>query len=119
MNQFISWEMLADYRTFVLVIFSLVAFTKGIPGIKKIPTQWYACLLSLLYRLILVAHDGTFTLANIGLYLVDAVFVTIATKGLVEQNKAKEGEEDATIGETENNEYISDLQEEMEESTQG
>lgn len=86
MEQFITWDMFRDYPTFILIVFTIVAFTKDFKYIKNIPTQKYCYLVALIYRIIVTIYFKEFRLVNIFIYLVDAIFITLATKGLADKN---------------------------------
>lgn len=94
MEQFITWDMLKDYPTFVLIVFTIVAFTKNFKIIKRLPTQNYCYLVALIYRVITTIYFKEFTVSNIFLYLVDAIFITLATKGLADKNSQLNSEKE-------------------------
>ena len=86
MEQFLTWDMLKEYPTFVLIVFTFVAFSKNSKIIKKLPTQNYCYLVAFIFRTITMIYFKEFAVINIFLYLLDAVFVTLATKGLADKN---------------------------------
>lgn len=86
MEQFLTWDMLKEYPTFILIVFTFVAFTKNFKIIKKLPTQNYCYSVAFVFRAITMIYFKEFTVINIFLYLLDAVFITLATKGLADKN---------------------------------
>ena len=48
MEEFLTWDVLSTYASFVTIVFMVVEFTKDLKGIKKIPTKYwsFSCIIS-------------------------------------------------------------------------
>lgn len=89
MNEFLTWEMIENYPTFVSLVFAFVGFTKELPFIKKIPTRYYAFVISYALLLAVGIHNGTFDLWSLVPYFGTATFITVGSNGLSDVNNPK------------------------------
>lgn len=89
-NNFISFEMLQAYASFVYVVYMVVKFTKELPKVKKIPTKYYTWMVSfgLLMIVNLISGGLTFgTLPNILLYALSSIMISMTGNGIADFNK--------------------------------
>lgn len=81
MNEFLSWDTLATYGGALAAVAALTQFTKEIPGIKKIPTQLWSYILSLLILFPATAFTVGLTWQSAVLILFNAAIVSLAANG--------------------------------------
>lgn len=86
MDNFLTWEVLRDYVTFVGIVFSVVAFTKNIPFIKLIPTKAWSVIISFCLLLAINIHSGTFEWWDIIIYFINAILISAGANGLADIN---------------------------------
>lgn len=87
MENFLTWEILNDYASFVGIVFSMVAVTKELPLIKKIPTRVWSFILSFILLALVHLKSGTYTHWDIVIYLTNAIMISLTTNGLADVNK--------------------------------
>lgn len=87
MNDYITWDILAQYATFVTVVFMVVEFTKELPYIKNVKTKYYSAIIAFLLVLIVNLHGGTFGYWDIVLYILTAISVSLGANGLSDFTK--------------------------------
>ena len=87
MEQFLTWEMLGDFETFVFAVFSIVAVSKNFWVIKKIPTRLWSIIVSFVLLLLVNLQAGTFMAWNIALYAVNSILISLTANGLADINK--------------------------------
>ena len=90
MEQFITWEMLNTYTSFVAIVYMVVEFTKGLPLIKKIPTKYWSFIITFILLTIVNLVIGSFKGVDIVLYILSAVSISLGANGLSNFNKNKE-----------------------------
>lgn len=90
MEQFLTWDILKDYVTFVGIVFTIVAFTKNAWLIKLIPTRLWSFLVSFSLLLIVNLQAGTFQYWDIVLYIVNAIMISASANGIADANSKKE-----------------------------
>lgn len=90
MNDYITWELLSAYATFVTIVFMVVEFTKGLPFITIIPTKYFSFAVALILIIIVQFQAGTFILMDIVLYILTAISVSLGSNGLANFNIKKE-----------------------------
>lgn len=78
---FITWETLTTYTGVLVMVLILTQLTKDLPFIKKLPTQLWSYLLTLLVMYPAAYFSGTCTPANTILILFNAAVVTLASNG--------------------------------------
>lgn len=89
MEQFITWDILTTYASFVTIVFMVVEFTKELPLIKKIPTKYWSFVICVV---LLVATNlvlGTFKAQDILLYVLSAVSISLGANGLSNFSKGE------------------------------
>lgn len=79
--EFATWTYLASAVGQVAVVQMLVQFLKDLPGIKKIPTKYFAFLVAIALGFACAFVIGPFVATNIPLILINAVYVTFAVTG--------------------------------------
>lgn len=90
MDNFITWENMLNYTTFVAILYMVVEFTKDIPLIKKIPTKFWSCLLSTVMIIITNLATGSFNYKDIMLYILTSISISLGANGLSDFNNKKE-----------------------------
>ena len=89
MEQFLTWEMLSDYVTFVGIVFSIVAFTKNGPVIKLIPTRLWSFIVSFILLTLVNAHNATFEWLDLVIYGINAIMISASANGISDANSKK------------------------------
>ena len=89
MEQFLTWDVLKDYATFIGIVFSIVAFTKNIPLISSIPTRLWSFLVSFLLLVIVNLHDTTFVAFDLVIYFINAILISASANGIADVNSKK------------------------------
>lgn len=87
MENFMTWETLLTYTTFVSTIFMVVEFTKELPFIKKIPTKYWSFLISLGLLTIVNVVMKDFKWEDIVLYALSSMAISLGSNGLSNFNK--------------------------------
>lgn len=79
--EFFDWSMLGTFAGATTAVAVITQFTKEFPGIKKIPTQVWSYVLSLV--VLMMAHLATsdITWASACLVVVNAFVVSLAANG--------------------------------------
>ena len=81
-ESFFTWEQLATYGGATVATMLFVQFTKGLPGIVKIPTRlWAFVIAAVLMILATVFTSPEVTPAVILITVVNAVIVAMASCG--------------------------------------
>lgn len=89
MNNFIEWEMLKNYTTFIGIVFMVVEATKGIYIIRKIPTKYYSMLVSFGLLCAVNCVSRTFVIEDMVLYLLSSISISMGANGVSDFNKKK------------------------------
>lgn len=87
MEQFLTWDMISDYVTFVGIVFSIVAFTKELPLIKLIPTRLWSFIVSFLLLILVNIHSNTFECFDLVVYGINAILIGSSANGIADANK--------------------------------
>lgn len=90
MENFITWEILNTYATFVTIVFMVVEFTKELKFINKIKTKYWSFIIAFVLLTITNAVTGTFRLVDLVLYALSGISISLGANGLSNFNK-KEG----------------------------
>lgn len=94
MENFMTWDTLLTYTTFVSTIFMVVEFTKELPLIRKIPTKYWSFFISLILLIIVNLVMSTFKLEDIVLYTLSSMAISLGSNGLSNfNNKAGDSNE--------------------------
>lgn len=111
MNEFLTWEVLKSYATFVSIVFMVVEFTKDLPVIKKMPTKYWSFFIATLLLTILNLVIGTFKSVDIVLYLLSGISISLGANGLSNFNdKRSEIMNEEIIVETEDEQLIEEIE---------
>ena len=60
MENFLTWDVLTTYASFVSMVFMVVEFTKDLKIIKKIPTKYWSFFIAFILSLNLQAKNLNF-----------------------------------------------------------
>lgn len=91
MEEFLTWDVLSTYASFVTIVFMVVEFTKDLKGIKKIPTKYWSFVISFVLMIITNLALETFHFADLILYALSSMAISLGSNGLNNFNKKKEG----------------------------
>lgn len=91
MDNFITWDILLSYATFVGTVYTVVEFTKELPLIKKIQTKYWSFMVCLALLIATNLAVGTFVSKDILLYVLSSITISLSANGL--SNFNKEGDE--------------------------
>lgn len=91
MGNFLTWDVLMTYTSFISIVYMLVEFTKEIKFINKIPTKYWSFFISLILLIITNIVSRTFKSVDIVLYVLTSVSISLGSNGLSNFNKKKEG----------------------------
>jgi len=91
MENFLTWDVLKTYASFVSIVFMVVEFTKELKWVKKIPTRYWSFIISSILLTITNLVIGTFRFVDIILYLLTSVAISLGSNGLSNFNDKKEG----------------------------
>lgn len=89
MDNFLSWDTLTTYASFVTIVFMVVEFTKGLKYIKKIPTKYWSFFIAFILLTITNIIMGTFRAVDIVIYLLTAISISLGSNGLSNFNNGK------------------------------
>ena len=89
MEQFLTWEVLSDYVTFVGIVLAIVAFTKNAIGVKLIPTRLWSFIVSLFLLIVVNIHNATFEMFDIVMYAINAIMISSSANGISDANNKK------------------------------
>ena len=87
MEQFITWDMLQTYTTFVTIVFMIVEFTKNLKVLKKVKTKYWSFIVASLLLTITNMVVGTFRPVDVILYLLSGISISLGANGLSNFNK--------------------------------
>ena len=90
MEQFLTWDVLKTYASFVSIVFMVVEFTKELKIIKKIPTKYWSFFISFILLTITNIVMGSFRLINVFLYLLTSISISLGSNGLSNFNTKNE-----------------------------
>lgn len=90
MEQFITWDILKTYATFVTIVFMVVEFIKEVKYIKKIKTRYLSFYVSFILLMIVNAESGNFKIVDIILYALSSMSISLGANGLSDFNKKEE-----------------------------
>ncbi len=89
MDNFLSWDTLTTYASFITIVFMVVEFTKGLKYIKKIPTKYWSFFIAFILLTITNIVMGTFRAVDIVIYLLTAISISLGSNGLSNFNNGK------------------------------
>lgn len=96
MNEFITWAMLGDFVKLTAISLAATQFTKTLPGIKKIPTQYLCWIITFLLIIATNINLKTFVPMDLVLYALSSIFISASASGVYDmgnRNKNKGTEE--------------------------
>lgn len=93
MDNFITWDVLKTYASFVTIVFMVVEFTKDLKFIKKIETKYWSFIVAFILLTITNAVLGAFRFVDIILYALSSMSISLGANGLSNFNNRKEGNE--------------------------
>ena len=82
MNDFFTWEILLSYGGCMLGTTLITQFVKNFKLLKEIDNQIISFVIALVIMIIGAVATGTFTLNAVGLDVVNAVVISLASNGL-------------------------------------
>ena len=82
MNDFFTWEMLMSYSGCMLGTTLITQFVKNFSVLKNIDNQIISFIIALIIMIIGAVATGTFAVSAIGLDIVNAVVISLASNGL-------------------------------------
>jgi hypothetical protein len=83
-NQFVSWDMLANYGMFVGIVFMVVQVIKELCFFKDIPTRAVSIGVAFVLLVLVNVQAGTFAWFNIVLYALSAIVVSLTANGVAD-----------------------------------
>lgn len=89
MEQFINWEILKTYTTFVAIVFMVVEFIKNLKYIKKIETKYLSFIVSFFLLIIVNIESGNFSFIDLVLYALSGISISLGANGLSNFNNKK------------------------------
>lgn len=92
MDNFISYEVILTYATFVTIIFGVTQFLKDITILKKIPTKYLSFLIAVIILMLANIAVGSFLVKDVLLYILSSIFASMGANGIYDFDKKKEGE---------------------------
>lgn len=81
MMEFFDWAMLGTFAGATAAVAILTELTKNIPYIKKLPTQIWSYILSLVVMFFAQVFTGGFDVSKIVLVIINAAMVALASNG--------------------------------------
>lgn len=90
MEQFITWDILKTYTTFVTIVFMVVEFTKEIKWINKISTRYWSFIIAFILLSVVNIVMGTFRWIDLILYSLSAMSISLGANGLSNFNNKEE-----------------------------
>lgn len=92
MEQFITWEMLKTYTTFVAIVFMVVEFVKNLKYIKKIKTKYLSFIISFVLLTVVNIECKDFNFIDLFLYALSGIAISLGANGLSDFNSKNEVE---------------------------
>ncbi len=90
MEQFITWDILTTYATFVTIVFMVVEFTKELKWINKINTKYWSFIVAFVLLTITNVVMKNFKWVDIVLYALSSISISLGANGLSNFNKKEE-----------------------------
>lgn len=89
MEQFITWDILTTYATFVTIVFMVVEFTKDLKFIEKIPTKYWSFIVAFILLTVVNAVTCNFKTVDIILYALSGISISLGANGLSNFNNKR------------------------------
>lgn len=90
MEQFITWDILTTYATFVTIVFMVVEFTKELKWISKINTKYWSFIVAFVLLTITNVVMKNFKWVDIVLYALSSISISLGANGLSNFNNKEE-----------------------------
>lgn len=90
MENFLTWDVLTTYASFISIVFMVVEFTKTLKFIKKFPTKYWSFFISFVLLITTNLVMGTFKYVDIVLYLLTSISISLGSNGLSNFNNKEE-----------------------------
>lgn len=90
MENFLTWDVLTTYASFISIVFMVVEFTKTLKFINKIPTKYWSFFISFVLLITTNLVMGTFKYVDIVLYILTSISISLGSNGLSNFNSKKE-----------------------------
>lgn len=87
MDNFLSWDVLTTYASFISIVYMVVEFTKELKFINKIPTKYWSFFISFILLTTTNLVVGTFKNVDIVLYILTSISISLGSNGLSNFNK--------------------------------
>lgn len=82
MNEFITWEMLGDFVKLTSIVFAATQFTKNLPIVGKIRTQYWSWVIAFIIITLFNVNVDTFKCMDLVLYGLSAMFISTSASGM-------------------------------------
>ena len=79
--EFFNWDMLGSCAGAALAVGALTQMTKGMPGIRRLPTQLWSYLLALAILMLAMVFGSGFTAQGMALAVFNAAIVSLSANG--------------------------------------
>lgn len=89
MENFLTWDVLTTYTSFIAIVFTVVEFTKELKLINKIPSKYWSFFISFILMIITNIVMNTFKTADIVLYFLQSISISLGSNGLSNFNSSK------------------------------
>ena len=80
-GQFLTWEMLGTYSGTLGMVLIMTQLTKGLPGIRRVPTQLYSYLIAVVVMVFTAIFSGKIGIADFVLLFFNAAVVALSANG--------------------------------------
>ena len=90
MEQFLTWDVLKTYASFVAIVFMVVEFTKELKIVKKIPTRYWSFFISFVLLVTTNIVMDSFRAIDIILYVLTSISISLRSNGLSTFNAKNE-----------------------------
>ena len=90
MEQFLTWDVLKTYASFVAIVFMVVEFTKELKIVKKIPTRYWSFFISFVLLVTTNIVMDSFRAIDIILYVLTSISISLRSNGLSNFNAKNE-----------------------------
>lgn len=87
MENFLTWETLTTYTTFVSIVFMVVEFTKELKYVNKIPTKYWSFMIAFVLLIITNIVMNNFNIADVVIYALTSISISLGSNGLSNFNK--------------------------------
>mgnify|MGYP001778286785 CR=1 FL=1 len=87
MENFLTWDILTTYASFISIVFMTVEFIKDIKFINKIPTKYLSFTIAFILIIITNLVMNTFKYIDLVLYFLSSISISLGTIGLSKFDK--------------------------------